>query len=63
MRPRRRRSDTRTFDEIMNAERARVLWALQKTNPGPHREELERRLQQIETALAQGVFTGSSKDR
>jgi hypothetical protein len=52
MRRRRRLSDTHTSDERLNAEKARVLWALQKTNPGPRRELLERRIQQIETALA-----------
>ena len=60
MRRRRRRSDTHTSDERLNAEKARVLLALQKTNPGRHRELLERRIQQIETALA---FWGSSVGR
>jgi len=51
MRRRRRRSDAHTSDERLNAEKARVLLALQKTNPGRRRELLERRIQQIETAL------------
>jgi hypothetical protein len=46
-----RHPHTHTFDERLNAEKARVLWALQKTNPGRHRELLERRIQQIEIAL------------
>ena len=48
---RRRRSDTHPSDETMNAEKARILLALQKTNPRQRREMLERRMQHIEDAL------------
>jgi hypothetical protein len=47
----RRRSEPHTFDERLNAEKARIEAALESSEPGPERDLLERKLRQIETAL------------
>jgi hypothetical protein len=46
----RRRSDSRRLDENMNAEKARIIAELEKTQPGPQRDLLERKLRRLETA-------------
>ena len=47
----RRRSDHLTFDRKLKAEKARIEAELEKTNPGPQHELLERKLSQIVTAF------------
>ena len=47
----RRRSEPNTFDERLNAEKARLREELECANPGQQRDVLERKLRQIETAL------------
>jgi hypothetical protein len=47
----RRRSKPHTFDERLNAEKARIEAALGRTEPGPERDLLEHKFRQIETAL------------
>ena len=47
----RRRSEPYTFDERLNAEKARIRAELECANPGQQRFALERKLRQIETAL------------
>ena len=46
----RRRSTTHTFDQRLSAEKARIEAELEKTNPGPQRDELKRKLRQLDTA-------------
>ena len=46
-----RRSIQFTFDQKLKAEKARIEAALQKANPGPQRELLQRKLSQLETAF------------
>ncbi|MBR0696311.1 hypothetical protein [Bradyrhizobium lablabi] len=46
----RRRSQPHTFEENMDAEKARVEEAFENIEPGPERDLLERKLCQIETA-------------
>jgi hypothetical protein len=40
-----------TFDDRLNAEKARIRAQLECANPGQQRDALERKLRQIETAL------------
>ena len=47
----RRRSEPHTFDERLNAEKARIEAALESAGQGPQRDLLELKLRQIETAL------------
>ena len=47
----RRSSEPHTFDERLNAEKARIEAALEGTDPGPQRDLLELKLRQVETAL------------
>ena len=47
----RRRSKPHTFDERLNAEKARIEATLQSIKPGPERDLLDHKLRQIETAL------------
>ena len=47
----RRRSEPHTFDERLNAEKARIEAALENMEPGPERDLLDRKLRHIETAL------------
>ena len=47
----RRRLEPHTFDERLNAERARVEAALETTDPGRQRDWLELKLRRIDTAL------------
>jgi hypothetical protein len=47
----RRSSEPHTFDERLNAEKARIEAALESIRPGPERDLLDRNLRQIETAL------------
>jgi len=44
------RSDFHILDENMNAEKTRIIAELEKAQPGPHRDLLERKLRQLETA-------------
>ena len=46
-----RRSDYLTFVQKLRAEKARIELDLERTNPSPQRELLERKLSQIETAF------------
>ena len=46
-----RRSEPHTFDERLNAEKARIEAELEKTFSGPQRDMLARKLRQIETCL------------
>ena len=46
----RRRSQSHTFDDNLNAERARIIAELENTQPGPQRDLLESKLRQLETA-------------
>ena len=46
----RRRSEPHSFDENLQAERARLEAAFENIEPGPQRDLLERKLRQIETA-------------
>jgi len=48
----RRRSKPHTFDRNLEAERARLLLQLESTIPGPLRELIVRKLQQLETAAS-----------
>ena len=45
------RSDHLTFVQKLRAEKARIEAELERTNPGPQRELLERKLSQIVTAF------------
>jgi hypothetical protein len=45
-----RRSQPHTFEENLNAEKARIEAAFENIEPGPQRDLLERKLRQIETA-------------
>ena len=45
------RSDNLTFAQKLRAEKARVEARLKRTNPGPQRHLLERKLSQLETAF------------
>lgn len=45
----RRRSQSHTLDDNLNAERARVIADLENTQPGPQRDLLESKLRQLET--------------
>ena len=45
-----RRSQPHTFEENLNAEKARIEVAFENIKPGPQRDLLERKLRQIETA-------------
>lgn len=47
----RRRVEPHTFDERLNAEKARLQAALECVNPGQQRDVLQRKLRQLETAL------------
>jgi hypothetical protein len=47
----RRHSEPYTFDERLNAEKARIEAALESTEPSLERDLLERKFRQIETAL------------
>ncbi|NEV00228.1 hypothetical protein FNJ47_31540 [Bradyrhizobium sp. UFLA 03-164] len=38
------------IDDNLNAERARIIEELKNAQPGPHRDLLERKLRQLETA-------------
>jgi len=46
----RRRSKPHTFDERLNAEKARIEAALESAGQSPQRDLLELKLRQIETA-------------
>jgi hypothetical protein len=47
----RHRSKRHSFEELLNAEKARIEAALESKDPGPQRELLELKLRRIETAL------------
>jgi hypothetical protein len=47
----RHRSEPHSFEELLNAEKARIEAALESIRPGPERDLLDRNLRQIETAL------------
>ena len=47
----RRRSKPHTFDERLNAEKARIEAALESEGQGPQRDLLELKIRKIETAL------------
>jgi hypothetical protein len=47
----RRRSDNFTLDDKLRAEKARVEAQLERTNLGPQRHLLKRKLSQLETAF------------
>ena len=47
----RRRSTPHTFDQRLSAEKARVEAELRKENPGPRRDQLKRKLRQIDVAF------------
>jgi hypothetical protein len=46
----RRRSQPHSLEENLNAEKARLEAAFENIEPGPHRDLLERKLCEIETA-------------
>ena len=46
----RRRSAPHIFDQRLSAEKARTLAELEKENPGPRRDQLKRKLRQIDVA-------------
>jgi hypothetical protein len=54
----RRHSEPHTFDERLNAEKARIEAALESTEPSPERDLLECKFRQIETALHIDGSTG-----
>jgi hypothetical protein len=56
----RRRSEPHSFDENLQAERARLKAAFENIEPGPQRDLLERKLRQIETAAHLNVWLSSS---
>ena len=45
------RSDHLTFVQKLRAEKARIEADLERINPGPQRDLLERKLSQVETAF------------
>jgi hypothetical protein len=47
----RHRSEPHSFEELLNAEKARIEAALESTDPGLQRELLELKLRRIETAF------------
>jgi hypothetical protein len=47
---RRRFTPHHTFDQRLSAERARIEAELEKTNPGPQRDKLMRKLRQLDAA-------------
>jgi hypothetical protein len=47
----RRRSTPHTFDQRLSAEKARIEAELEKENPGPRRDQLKRKLRQIDVAF------------
>ena len=47
---RRQRSGPQTFDQNLEAERDRLLLQLESTEPGPLRELIVRKLQQLDAA-------------
>jgi hypothetical protein len=47
----RRRSTPHTFDQRLSAEKARIEAELEKENPGPRRDQLERKLRQMDVAF------------
>jgi hypothetical protein len=44
------RSETHTFEEVLNAAKARIEAAFENTEPAPQRDLLDRKLRQIENA-------------
>ncbi|MET4021273.1 hypothetical protein [Bradyrhizobium sp. S3.2.12] len=56
----RRRSHSHTFDDNVNAERARIIAELENTQPGQQRDLLESKLRQLETASSVDGWLTSS---
>jgi hypothetical protein len=55
------RSEPHSFDEKLQAERARLEAAFENIEPGPQRDLLERKLRQIETASHINEWLSSSR--
>lgn len=56
-----RRPEFHSFDERLNGEKLRIKTALKNTKPGSERDLLERKLQQIESALQINGWVSSNE--